>query len=848
MPRRLSTIASFTLATSFPSTLLALQQEPTDAGIVIIVDSLDRSAFRNLGELLQARIPGLHVARTGDGGMRWFMRGPSSIAESTPMVLIDDVPINVAGSAMRDLGTRPPILDDIDIEDVERIEVVSGPATAARYGTGAGNGAIRIVTFAPHAQRTSFRLATSLSTVEENVTYPANAARAGIDTAGALVRRCTLEMEANELCTPTGPLRIRNVLASDSPFERAIGARVSATVASGSERLAWRGGASFDREGSTGGSLADQRLHVRGAAALRPGSNADITVRGHWMRGDAELPSLNEPSLLRQGLLAPADTVWPGFVEPQVSPYHSMRYGLTATAQWRPRSWLDARLTSGGARMIDENDLAYTIQGTGPFEPLDVDSRGERRRRDMHVRVDAEARYRLAAMRQSTTVTIEHRVSKQEDEFAQILTRNGALVGRSAYAINQRTAIPAVGLMQRVNLGLGLDVAGGVRLDQVRVNDVRWDVPFSPHVSISWDARPFVPDALGRVRLRAALGNVANVPQTTRIFFVFIPPSPSEPERPKAEVTRERELGFDATVLEDRLGLSLTWYDKRTSNVGGAYFLGLQTPRFARTEVLNRGIETSLRARILETSRLGWNVQAWYAHNHNESKGGLGNADLGDTGPPSTQFLFSPQWVLPGQPLGSHRWQPIASIRDLDGDGLLDDACFDDAAVLCEVVIRRNGGFRPAYPPTSASLETSLRFGALTLRALVDRRSGHFMNNVTTQARCVQECQGLYDPSTSLREQAEAFVASGRGGMTLEDASYTKLREVSLRFEAPPSWTQPLGASRLAISLSGRNLATWSDYGGLDPETTSAVWAPLANFDDAATPLSRRFVIRADIR
>src|SRR5688572_32849211 len=86
MPRRLLPLAVVLTLVLSASPVLALQQESTDARTVINVDSLDRSAFRNLGELLQARVPGLHVARTGDGGMRWFMRGPSSIAESTAMV------------------------------------------------------------------------------------------------------------------------------------------------------------------------------------------------------------------------------------------------------------------------------------------------------------------------------------------------------------------------------------------------------------------------------------------------------------------------------------------------------------------------------------------------------------------------------------------------------------------------------------------------------------------------------------------------------------------------------------------------------------------------------------------
>ncbi|HJU67419.1 MAG TPA: TonB-dependent receptor [Gemmatimonadaceae bacterium] len=843
MPSRLWLIVGvFSLASSFPPELLALQQDLPGPRTVIVIDSLDRSAFRNVGELLQARVPGLHVARTGDGGMRWFMRGPASIAESTPMVLIDDMPINVAGSAMRDIGTRPPILDEIELEDVERIEVLSGPATAVGHGTGAGNGVIRIVSFAPRAQRTSFKVATSVSTLDENVTYPTNAARAGIDTAGALVRRCTLQMEANELCTPTGPLTFRNVLESDSPFERAFGARATATVASGTERVAWRGGGTFDRQGSTDGLVADQRVHLRGTGGIRIAPNADVTVRGHWMRGSADLRSLNEPSLLSQGLLAAADTVWPGFVEPRVSPYHSLRYGVTAAGRWSPRSGLEARLTSGGARMIDENDLDYTFVGPVSQQPVDVDSRGERRRRDVNVRLDAEAQYRWLGMHQSTTVTVEHRVWKQEEEFVRILTQNGAPLQAGGFAINQRTGIAGAGLIQRFNLGLGLQLAGGVRLDQVRVNDVRWDAPAFPHLSLSWDARRYVPDQVARVRLRAALGDVANVPQTTRIFFFF--PIAGETDRPKAEVTRERELGVDAAILEDRVGLSLTWYKKRTSNVL-ALFLGGPTARYARIEVLNRGVEASLQARILETSRLTWKAHARYTHNHNESMSGLGIAELGEApgGPP---FIFAPQWVLSGRPLGAHRIQPIVSIRDLDGDGRLDDPCFEDMAP-CEVVVRRNGGFKPAYPPTSASVETSFRFGALTLSALVDHRRGHVMSNGTMQRRCVRECQALYDPGTSLRDQAEAMVAPGTE-TTVEDATYTKLREVSLRVEAPPSWTQALGASRLSISLAGRNVATWTDYSGLDPETTSAPWAPLSNVDNAAVPLPRRFVIRAEIR
>jgi hypothetical protein len=817
--------------------LRALQEDSTDARTVIVVDSLDRASFANVAELLQARVPGLHIARTGDGGMRWFMRGPSSIAESTPMVLVDDVRISTAGSAMPEIGTRPPLLDEINIEDVERIEVWSGPATAVHEGTGAGNGVIRIATFTPRPQRTSFRIATWAGTLDENVTYPHNANRRGIGTAGTFFRHCTLEFQATNRCVPIEPPVLINVLENDSPFETAIAARASAAVMAGTERAAWRGSATFDRQGSTAGRLAGQRFHLRAAATARASQDADVTVRANWMRGNAELPSPRHPSLLRQGLLARADTVWAGFVEPPVSSYNSTRYGVAVNARWRARSWLDTRLTSGVERMIDEDDLEYTDAPFGGFESRDGDMRGEQRRRDVTVRLDAEARY--GGSRHMTALRLERVVSKREEEFSEVTEFDGRPLAAYSFWINSRTGIAGIALTQRLQLGPSALILGALRADQVRLGDLRWDVPLSPHLSASWDLRPFTSGALGGIRLRAGLGEVANVPQTTQIFFFL---TPGEPERPQAEVTREGELGVDAAAADDRIGLSFTWYKKRTGRVGHVVEGGYPYPYFERIGVLNRGIEASLRARILATSRLTWDARAWYAYNHNEVTRGSGSPVGSDGGSGVTG-----QWVRPTSPLGAHLVVPFASIRDLDGDGLIDDACFADAAP-CEALLGSSYEYRPAYPPTSASLGTTFRVGSLTLSALLDHRSGHVMRNGTMRQRCLEVCQGLYDPSTSLRHQAEVMLASDFTGTVVQDASYTKLREISLRIETPASWPHALGASRLTVSVAGRNVVTWTDYAGLDPEVTSLPWIPLANLDNAAAPLPRRFLVRIDLQ
>jgi hypothetical protein len=87
----------------------------------------DFFAFSTVAELLQSRIPGLTVTRDGDGGVHWYMRGQGSLSGSAPLVLVDDVR-TLTGASMPELVGRPPALEAIDIENVQRIEVLGDGA------------------------------------------------------------------------------------------------------------------------------------------------------------------------------------------------------------------------------------------------------------------------------------------------------------------------------------------------------------------------------------------------------------------------------------------------------------------------------------------------------------------------------------------------------------------------------------------------------------------------------------------------------------------------------------------------------------------------------------------------
>ena len=83
------------------------------------------------------------------------------------------------------------------------------------------------------------------------------------------------------------------------------------------------------------------------------------------------------------------------------------------------------------------------------------------------------------------------------------------------------------------------------------------------------------------------------------------------------------------------------------------------------------------------------------------------------------------------------------------------------------------------------------------------------------------------------------------GEMAVEDGSFVKWRELALSY----TFDQPVvsrftGFSTVDLRLAGRNLITWTDYSGFDPESSiqGAVIATQGS-DIFNTPSARSFVV-----
>jgi hypothetical protein len=89
----------------------------------------------------------------------------------------------------------------------------------------------------------------------------------------------------------------------------------------------------------------------------------------------------------------------------------------------------------------------------------------------------------------------------------------------------------------------------------------------------------------------------------------------------------------------------------------------------------------------------------------------------------------------------------------------------------------------------------------------------------------------LADTATSTRRGADL----GKGiSPYIESAGFVKFRELTLSYMLPKSLVQGWagGASNIRLSVSGRNLWTWSKYGGYDPEVSNFSDQNIGRFQD----------------
>lgn len=107
-------------------------------GTIVTSDDLDRTPSEPIENVLMAKVPGIWVTRTPDGGIAVRIRGSTSLYGSNePLYVIDGIPIQPGPNGS---------LSGINPRDIASIEVLKDATSTAMYGMRGANGVIVIKT------------------------------------------------------------------------------------------------------------------------------------------------------------------------------------------------------------------------------------------------------------------------------------------------------------------------------------------------------------------------------------------------------------------------------------------------------------------------------------------------------------------------------------------------------------------------------------------------------------------------------------------------------------------------------------------------------------------------------
>jgi TonB-dependent starch-binding outer membrane protein SusC len=605
------------------------------------------------------------------------------------------------------------------------------------------------------------------------------------------------------------------------------------------------------------------------------GRAADCTVIG----------AKQHPGLCSAG----KDTVSHGYFNPGIAPtdffdintrQQVQRLIGGLTSNWTPLSWLAVNGTVGAD--IDHRNDNETL----PASELLVDQNSTDGYRSVERAIitnytsslNASGTYDWRSFKFTSTVGTQYTdvgFTRTDAFGAKLLPGTTSLAGTTArFSVSETNSdVRTLGFLAREQLGWADQafIAAGVRTDRNSAFGVNFRRVYYPSLSTSWvvsdNSRFPKINAISSLRLRAAVGSSGQNPGylAAEQFYNPVAVAINGTDVPaftiggagnpnlKPEKSTEGEGGFDLGLFGDRLNLEYTHYNKTTRdalvNVNLAPSLGSSTNRFQNLgRVTNSGDEAVVRASILNRDKLKLDLTM----NGSWTRNKLADLGVDENGVPIPQFtggFDDTQIFKVGLPLGAYYIRGITSVNDANGDGMI--ACPNGpGSTGCEYTLADSASYQGTpFPQVELNFTPSLEIGKyVRMTATLDHRGGQKLYNLTGVYRNSIFLNGsaVQAPNAgNLAQQAAAQAATfGFNGGYIEDASFTKLREVTLSLSLPQRFAAQAHASSATLTVAGRNLHTWSKYTGLDPELNAAAQANFTTADFLTAPQVRYFTVR----
>ena len=316
------------------------------------------------------------------------------------------------------------------------------------------------------------------------------------------------------------------------------------------------------------------------------------------------------------------------------------------------------------------------------------------------------------------------------------------------------------------------------------------------------------------------------------------------------EKTAQTDIGFDLTILHQRLTFYADYYYKRTTDMlmnitlpaGSAAARNLT---YNGGEIVNKGFEFSVSSKNL-TGALKWNTDFNISFNRNK----LTKLKLTPVYYDAKTVENVDEYVVRnavGHALGSF-WGYIAEgvdpetgnmiYKDVNGDGTISSS---DRTYI--------GNPNPDF---TFGMTNTLTWKGFSLNFLLQGSYGNDIYNVSRM-----ETEGMYDGKNQSTRVLKRWEIPGqitsvpKAGWNIknstyfiEDGSYLRLKNVTLSYEIPQRYISKVGITRLMPYVSATNLFTITSYMGRDPEVNQyGDSGTVQGIDWGTYPMDRSFVL-----
>ncbi len=352
------------------------------------------------------------------------------------------------------------------------------------------------------------------------------------------------------------------------------------------------------------------------------------------------------------------------------------------------------------------------------------------------------------------------------------------------------------------------------------------------------------------------------------------------------EFTREIEVGTEMRFFKRRIGVEVTFYNKKSTDL--IYAIDLpQTTGFSSFftnlgQIRNKGWEAAMDLKPIAGKNFQWDVRAIYTKNTNtveELVPGLTRATVGGN-----------NWIEAGFPYGYLRGSHSARTDDgqllinpINGapfvdpnDDLVGDPNADFKLGITNTLSYKGFQLSVLWDMTQggqfASETISAMLGRGVSKDVEDREKSRVVEGVYGNALPVTGADGKnrYTPlligGKTVQNQTrittnDLFFSPGGTGATFAtngayeyqvfDGTVYRLREVVLAYSFPASIIKKLKVSAVTFSLSGRNL--WflapnvPKYTNIDPDINSVVNGNTQGVDSGGAPSTRRLGVNLNI-